>query len=539
MPGAARAVGQDRGVDRAALLSLLADRVEATRALLVGVDGADGAGKTVLADELADVLRGGGRQVVRVSLDAFHHPRAVRYRRGRSSPEGFFLDSYDLDRFLADVVVGARERRAVRPAAFDHRTDAPVAAAPVPLGPEAVVLVDGLFLHRDELAGEWDLSVYLDAGSAVRFARMAARDGSPPDPADPANRRYLEGQRLYRRTCDPRARADVLVDHEDPARPVVLRSSGGTRPRPAAAPVPAHAELAAELERERPRLVGLAYRMLGSRHDAQDVVQDAWLRLSRADRSAIADLPAWLTTVTSRLCLDRLRAVRAERERYVGPWLPEPLVTGVADGAPGPAERVETDESVRMALLVVLEQLTPEQRVAFVLHDVFAVPFDEVAHALGTTPANARQLASRARRTVRAGAPEPAVPLAQQRTVVEAFVRAALEGDLPGLVAVLAPDVVLRSDGGGLVHAALRPVLGAEHVARFVLGIRDRAGDGEVRVVPVLVNGEVGAVLHLVAGPGTRTDAGATVVVPRVGADGRIHGLDLVRNPAKLTHLPG
>ncbi|WP_307844780.1 RNA polymerase sigma factor SigJ [Actinotalea solisilvae] len=529
-------------MDRTALLSLLADGVEDARALLVGVDGADGAGKTVLADELAAVLRERGRPVVRVSLDGFHQPRAVRYRRGRSSPEGFVLDSYDVERFVTDVVEGARERRSVRPAAFDHRTDAHVTAAAVPLGPGAVVLVDGMFLHRDELAEVWDLSVYLQARSAVRFARMAVRDGSPADPGHPANARYLEGQRLYRRTCDPLARADVVVDHDDPAHPVVLRSGGGTRRRARlveqAGDGAAPAALAAELERERPRLVGLAYRMLGSRQDAEDAVQDAWLRLARADRSAIADLPAWLTTVTSRLCLDRLRAVRAERARYVGPWLPEPLVVRVPDGRPGPAERAETDESVRMALLVVLEQLTPEQRVAFVLHDVFAVPFDEVAGVLGTTPGNARQLASRARQAVREAAPEPAVPVAEQRTVVEAFVRAALEGDLPGLVAVLAPDVVLRSDGGGLVHAALRPVLGADHVARFVLGIRDRAGDGEVRVVPALVNGEVGAVLHLVAGAGTRTDAGTTVVVPRVGADGRIQGLDLVRNPDKLTRVP-
>lgn len=300
--------------------------------------------------------------------------------------------------------------------------------------------------------------------------------------------------------------------------------------------------LAAELERERPRLLGLAYRMLGSLHDADDVVQEAWLRLGRADRSAIENLPAWLTTVTSRLCLDRLRALRAERERYVGQWLPEPLVGdavgAVASREPGPAERAETDESVRMALLVVLEELTPEQRVAFVLHDVFAVPFDEVAGTLGTTTANARQLASRARRAVRAGGPEPAVPVAQQRTVVDAFLRAALDGDLAGLVAVLAPDVVLRSDGGGRVHAALRPVVGVERVARFVLGIRELAAGGEVRVEPAVVNGELGALLHLVAAPGTRADSGTTVVVPRVGPDGRVHGLDVVRNPDKLTRVP-
>ncbi|MBX9246838.1 RNA polymerase sigma factor SigJ [Actinotalea ferrariae] len=291
--------------------------------------------------------------------------------------------------------------------------------------------------------------------------------------------------------------------------------------------------VAAEFDAERGRLVGLAYRMLGSVHDAEDVVQEAWLRLARSDRPAIDNLAAWLTTVTSRLCLDRLRAVRASREQYVGPWLPEPLVSTT----PGPAEVAEVDESIRMALLVVLEELTPEQRVAFVLHDVFGVPFGQLADVLGTSEANARQLASRARRAVRSQSPEPAVPRATQEAVVHAFLRAAVEGDLAGLVAVLAPDVVLRSDGGGLVHAALRPISGAEKVARFVLGIRELAAGAELRTDVAVVNGEVGLVLHVVAGEGTRTESGVTVVVPRVGADGLVHGLDLVRNPEKLGRL--
>lgn len=293
------------------------------------------------------------------------------------------------------------------------------------------------------------------------------------------------------------------------------------------------AELAAEFERERGRLVGLAYRMLGSVHDAEDAVQEAWLRLARSDRPAIDNLAAWLTTVTSRLCLDRLRAVRASREQYVGPWLPEPLVST----APGPAEVAEVDESIRMALLVVLEELTPEQRVAFVLHDVFGVPFTQLADVLRTSEANARQLASRARRTVRSEAPQPAVPRARQEAVVHAFLRAAVEGDLAGLVAVLAPDVVLRSDGGGLVHAALKPISGAQKVARFVMGIRELAAGAELRTELAVVNGELGVVLDLVAGASSRTDPGVTVVVPRVGPDGLVHGLDLVRNPEKLRHL--
>lgn len=296
--------------------------------------------------------------------------------------------------------------------------------------------------------------------------------------------------------------------------------------------------VAAEFEAHRARLVGVAYRILGSVADAEDAVQDAWLRLARSDRDAIEELGAWLTTVTSRLCLDRLRSARVARETYIGPWLPEPVVRGV-ESPRGPAELAELDESVRMALLVVLEDLTPEQRVAFVLHDVFAVPFSEVAEAIGATPAAARQLASRARRAVRASAPPPAVPLARQVEVLTAFQRAASAGDLDGLVRCLAPEAVLRSDGGGRVHAALRPVLGAEKVARFVVGIRELAGSAPVSLVPAIVNGELGLVVGLGSAPDSRADPGITVVVPRVEADGLIHGLDIVRNPDKMRHLEG
>lgn len=291
--------------------------------------------------------------------------------------------------------------------------------------------------------------------------------------------------------------------------------------------------LAREFEEHRARLVGLAYRVLGSVAEAEDAVQDAWLRLAGADRAAIEDLAAWLTTVTSRLCLDRLRSARVRRETYVGPWLPEPWVQPV-DAAPGPEQHAVQGESVRLALLVVLEGLSPEQRVAFVLHDVFAVPFTEVADVLGTSVPAARQLASRARRTVREHRLPPAVPLHRQREVVEAFTRAAFAGDLDGLVRTLAPDVVLRSDGGGLVSAALRPLLGPDHVARFLLGLRTRYAPTGFDVVPVLVNGELGAVVEL----GEDTGPGwLTVVLPRVGPDGLVHGVDVVRNPDKLTRV--
>lgn len=292
----------------------------------------------------------------------------------------------------------------------------------------------------------------------------------------------------------------------------------------------AEARLAQEFDAQRRRLVGLAYRMLGTVSDAEDVVQEAWFRLSRTERGAIENLPAWLSTVTSRLCLDRLRVLRASREVYVGPWLPEPLVDRLVDHGPGPSELAEADDSVRLALLVVLEALGPEQRVAFVLHDVFGLPFEQVAEVLGTTSANARQLASRARRTVKDADPQPVLPLAQQRAATEAFARAAALGDLDGLVRVLAPDVVLRSDGGGLVTAATRPVVGVDHVARMLVGLRGQVGPFEPE--PVLVNGELAAVVRVLR-PGA-TQPEVTVVVPHVGADGLIHGVDIQRNPEKL-----
>ncbi|MBO1752843.1 RNA polymerase sigma factor SigJ [Actinotalea sp. BY-33] len=292
-------------------------------------------------------------------------------------------------------------------------------------------------------------------------------------------------------------------------------------------------DVVTEFEAERARLLGLAYRMLGSVHDAEDVAQEVWLRLADQDRAEIRNLPAWLTTVASRLCLDRLRAAQTRREQYVGPWLPEPVVSQV----PGPAELAEVDESMRLALLTVLAHLNPGQRVAFVLHDVFDVPFDQVASVLDTSEANARQLASRARRAVQQGAPPPAVPRDQQRAVVDAFLRAVAAGDLGEVVSALAPGVVLTSDGGGRVSAALRPVLGADKVARFFLGLWQMAHDAEVDLETVLVNGEVGVVVRIRPHPGSRIEAGATVVLPRVGPDGLVHGIDVVRNPEKLAGL--
>jgi RNA polymerase sigma-70 factor, ECF subfamily len=274
----------------------------------------------------------------------------------------------------------------------------------------------------------------------------------------------------------------------------------------------------------RPRLQRVAYATLGSVAEAEDVVQEAWLRLERQPPGAIRDLPAWLTTVVSRLALDALTSARSRRERYVGEWLPEPLV----DPAPDPADRVTLDEEVSLALLRVLEALSPAERTAFVLHDVFGHSFGEVAEAVGRTPEAARQLASRARRHVEAGSPRfPATP-AQQREVVTAFAAAAGEGDLDALVAVLDPEVVLRSDGGGRVTAARHPLHGAKRVARALLGFA-RTVPADSRGALVEVNGTAGL---LVEGGGERSVLAFTV------DGGRITAIDIVRNPDKLAGVP-
>ena len=191
----------------------------------VAVDGPDGAGKTRFADELADALRAAGRPVVRVSIDGFHHPRAVRYRRGRDSPEGFWLDSYDYARFRADVLdpLGAGGSRRYRPAARDVATDTALNPDELRAEPNSVLVVDGIFLQRPELADAWELVVFLDVPFTETARRMAVRDGTDPDPDHPRTRRYVEGQRLYYAACDPRQRADVLVDNTDFDSPRVLR----------------------------------------------------------------------------------------------------------------------------------------------------------------------------------------------------------------------------------------------------------------------------------------------------------------------------
>jgi RNA polymerase sigma-70 factor (ECF subfamily) len=284
-------------------------------------------------------------------------------------------------------------------------------------------------------------------------------------------------------------------------------------------------ELSERVEALRPRLVRLAYGQLGSLAEAEDVVQDAWLRLQRVDAGEIRDLEGWLVTTVSRLALDTLRSARVRREAYVGPWLPEPIVSD----EPGPAERAAQAEDVSMALLVVLESLSASERSAFVLHDVFGYSFDEVASALGISSATARQHASRARKAVEARRPRfPATP-EQQRELVDAFGRATREGDVEGLLAVLHPDAVLTSDGGGIVTAARKPLEGADRIARAMAGFAAK-GDGFSLVELVAVNGQPG--LRARAGDGVTNILSFTVDA------GRITAIAVQRNPEKLNRLP-
>jgi len=282
---------------------------------------------------------------------------------------------------------------------------------------------------------------------------------------------------------------------------------------------------------ERRQLINVAYRLLGSLAEAEDAVQETyarWYALTPVQRDAIDSPGAWLTTVTSRICLDQLGSARARRERYVGPWIPEPLpepTEWVSGGGPpaDPADRVTLDESVSMAFLVVLESMTPAERVAFILHDVFGYPFAEIAGIVGRTPAACRQLASSGRRRSRA-AHRPAAPTARQSALVRDFGKAWQASDIAALVALLDPDAVITSDGGGQAIAARHPVKGAGLVSRFLAGIAAHADD--LTVAERTVNGQPG----LIAQRG-----GTTVTVLAFGIEGdRITRIWAIRNPDKL-----
>jgi RNA polymerase sigma-70 factor, ECF subfamily len=285
-------------------------------------------------------------------------------------------------------------------------------------------------------------------------------------------------------------------------------------------------------EEHRAHLLSVGYRITGSLADAEDAVQEAWLRLAGLDeagRAALRDPKAWLTTVVGRICLDRLRSATARRERYVGPWLPEPLLsTGEPDD---PLAVVVRDEGVRMAAMLVLERLSPPQRVAFVLHEAMSLPFAEIAGILGCTEATARQHASRGRRAVAEADPPPRAAAAEQQAVLAAFADAMARADQGALVALLHPDVVFHNDSDGQVPAARRPVGGPDKVARLLLGLLERYGSGLLDVRPALVNGEPGFVVP-------DAGAGTPAVTTFALREGRIVGIYGVLNPAKLQRVP-
>jgi RNA polymerase sigma factor (sigma-70 family) len=279
--------------------------------------------------------------------------------------------------------------------------------------------------------------------------------------------------------------------------------------------------LVGRFEEHRTYLRAVAYRMLGSVSEADDAVQETWLRLSRSDTSEVENLGGWLTTVLARVCLDMLRSRKSRREESLGARVPEPIA-GRADGA-DPEQEALLSDSVGLALLVVLETLTPAERLAFVLHDMFAVPFDEIAPVVGRSPDAARQLASRARRRVRGADTSYEPDHTRQREVVDAFLAAARDGDFDALVAVLDPDVVLRSDRAALPADAPREVRGAPAVARMALVGRARAAR------PVLVDGAVGVVVA----PRGRL----LMVLDFKIRDGKIVEIDAVADPERLNQL--
>jgi RNA polymerase sigma factor (sigma-70 family) len=281
--------------------------------------------------------------------------------------------------------------------------------------------------------------------------------------------------------------------------------------------------LAQRFEARRPHMRAVAYRMLGSLSEADDAVQDSWLHLRRADRGDVENLDGWLTTVVARVCLDRLRSRRSRREEPLAAHRPEPAAA--RDDGGDPEQEAVLADSVGLALLVVLDTLAPAERLAFVLHDLFAVPFDEIAPIVGRSATAARQLASRARRRVRGAATAPETDLARQREVVEAFLAASRRGDFDALLAVLDPDVVVRADARAAPEGVPRTVSGARAVAGQALGFSRRAPYARV----ALVDGAVG----IVVAPRGRLSVVMAFTVSR----GRLAEIDVIADPARLREL--
>jgi RNA polymerase sigma-70 factor (ECF subfamily) len=296
------------------------------------------------------------------------------------------------------------------------------------------------------------------------------------------------------------------------------------------------AQQVSEFEALRPHLMSVAYRLTGTVADAEDIVQDAWLRWNRQD-APIDNLQAWLTTVVSRLGLDRLRSATYRREAYTGNWLPEPIVTGL--DAADPLSSVVAAEDARFAAMVVLEKLSPDQRVAFVLHDGFSVPFTEVANVLGVSEAAARQLASRARKALAADATALAPkPDPSHAEVVGRLMAAMAAGDIDTVVSLLHPDVTFTGDANGKVSTAVQVIHGADKVVRFMLGLAKRYGDEFYTANQLaLVNGELGAYTT-----GFPSAEGRREMAPRITAmtvrDGKVVALWDIANPDKFTGSP-
>jgi len=277
-----------------------------------------------------------------------------------------------------------------------------------------------------------------------------------------------------------------------------------------------------EFDAVRPRLFAIAYRMLGTMTDAEDALQEAWLRWSQTDRAAVQSAEAFLTSVVTRLCIDQLRSARARREHYVGPWLPEPLVGKQAEPT------AELADSLSMAFLVILESLSATERAVFLLHDVFGYSFAEVAEIVGETEVNCRQIARRSRQRIHNRRPRFPVDARRQEALAAEFFAACISGDLDRLKGVLAEDVVTESDGGGLVPAARKPIVGADRVARFLTGVYRKAPAG-MQFVSTYVNGQPGGILSWEGKP-------ITIYSLDIIGD-RVQGIFIIRNPEKMRHL--
>jgi RNA polymerase sigma-70 factor (ECF subfamily) len=275
----------------------------------------------------------------------------------------------------------------------------------------------------------------------------------------------------------------------------------------------------------RGRLLGLAYRMLGSRSDAEDAVQDAYIRFAGAQD--IRNPEAFLVTIVTRLCLDRLKSAKAQREIYVGPWLPEPVFD--AEGLAADAA-TELADDLSFALLLALDRLSPLERAAFLLHDVFDMPFADVARMIDRTEAACRQLATRARRAVKDARPAPATTPDSHAALLRAFGEAVASGDVSRLAGLLRADAIALTDGGGRKSAALNPIMGADKVARFFIGLANKNAGRDISIKPIMINGTVGALVYADG----ELDHSLSVAI-----DGeRIAAIYIVRNPDKLRHVP-